>query len=223
MFSQSNHHWVVFEESRIWYSLRIEHSELAVVSLLPVPNVVSRPFKLATKTVHVHFYNVKVASLRLPGTPSCSVPICSPFALRIRTCATTGRNAFVEDWEGSQIRSRMGSGHWMTVDHSACASNYHCPGESIAIPSNMIDLKISRQAHLIDIFGTRRSLSSALRLVGIEHLLRIWIVIAVGHSLAWCIQCWREDLVLSVRFSSAMASPHPFLVEPPLPCHVGIC
>ncbi len=196
---------------------------MAVVSLLPVSNVISRPFKLAAKTVHIHFYDLKVTLLRFPGTPSCSVPICLPFVLRIRTCATIGENTFVEDWEGCQIRSRMGSSHRMTVDHGACTSNYHCPGESVAIPSNMIDLKISRQASLIDIFGTWRLLSLALRPVGIEHVLHIWIVIAVGHSLARCVQCWREHLVLSVWLSSAMASPCSFLVEPPSPCHVGIC
>ncbi len=137
MFSRSNHCWVVFQESWIWYSS--EHSEFAVVSLLPVSNVISHPFKLATKTVHVHFYDLKVASLRLPGTPSCSIPICSPFALRIWTCAMTGKNAFVEDWEGCRIRSRMDAD-----DCGACASNYHSPGESIAIPSNMTNLTISR-------------------------------------------------------------------------------
>ncbi len=121
------------------YSSRIERSELAVVSLLPVSNVISRPFKLAAKTVHVHFYDVKVASLGLPGTPSCSVSICSPFALRIRTCATIGENAFVEDCEGCRIGSRMD-----TDDCGARASNYHCPGKSVAIPSNTTNLKISR-------------------------------------------------------------------------------
>ncbi|PBK98123.1 hypothetical protein ARMGADRAFT_1026231 [Armillaria gallica] len=88
---------------------------------------------LTAKTVHVHFYDVKVTSLGLPGTPSCSIPICLPFVLRIQTCAMTGKNAFVEDWEGCQIRSRMGSGHWMTMDHSACTSNYHCPDRPVSL------------------------------------------------------------------------------------------
>ncbi|SJL14641.1 uncharacterized protein ARMOST_18106 [Armillaria ostoyae] len=65
-----------------------------------------------------------------------------------------------------------------------------------------------RLVRLIDILGTRRS-----------HVLRVWIV---GHSLARCARCQREYLVLSVWFSSAMASPHPLLVEPPSPCHTGI-
>ncbi len=52
--------------------------ELVVISLLPVSNVVSQHFKLATKTAHGHFYDIKVASLGLPGTPACSVPIRTP-------------------------------------------------------------------------------------------------------------------------------------------------
>ncbi len=103
MFSQSDHHWVVFKESQIWYLSRIECSELAVVSLLPVSNVVSHPFKLTAKTVHVHFYNLKIASLRLPGTLSYSIPICSPFALKIWTCVMTGKNAFIEDLEDVKL------------------------------------------------------------------------------------------------------------------------